>query len=197
MVLILIQCYWIFSSIGLLDLDLPDLDLDGVEGSGALHSLAVLINIGEVPFAVVISLMSLNLWVLSMLMFYIPVEPGGLISGLLLIPFFYASAYLAKVEILPLKRIFVKGKDLEDLNHKVMQKRCILKCDLDPGKLGQAELSQGDTSIVINVKAEFPEETFLKDDYALVYRKDKKQDVYYIAKLLLENETYRELEELK
>jgi len=78
-----------------------------------------------------------------------------------------------------------------------MKKRCVLKCDLEYGKLGQAELRQEGASIVINVKVEFKDETFMKDDYAFVYRKDKKQDVYYIAKLMLENEYYREMEDLE
>lgn len=91
--------------------------------------------------------------------------------------------------------IFFEQRQFNDIEHKVMNKRCKLLCNVEHGRLGQAEIEQSGASIVINVKPEFENESFSKDEYALVFRKDD-QDVYYIGKLLLSNDFYNEMEEI-
>jgi len=198
MMLIVIQCYWIIASIGFLDLDFFDFDVDleGAEGSGALNAIAVFINIGEVPFALVFSMIVLNFWIIAMLMYFLPIEAGGLVSGILLLPALIASMYITKLEILPLKKIFLERINLNDVEHKVLDKICTLKCDLEYGRLGQAGLKQEGPSIVINVKTQFNDESFKKDEVAFVFRKDEEKDIYYIAKTVMGDEFYKEMEEL-
>ncbi len=81
------------------------------------------------------------------------------------------------------------------LKNKVLDKRCLLKSDLEYGKLGQGEIKQDGASIVINVRAQFENESFKKDEYAFVFRKDEEKNVYYISKLVMGSEFYKELEE--
>lgn len=172
-----------------IDLDV-DMDLEGADAGGLLNAIAVFINIGEVPFGLVFSLVILNFWIFSMMMYYLPIHPGGLINGLLLLPAFAAGIYVTKIEILPLKNKIFKASNTGDEENKIIDKRCVLKCDLEAGRLGQAEISQDGVSIVINVKTQFEEETFKKDELAFVFRKDEEKDIYYIAKLLMDKEFY-------
>lgn len=195
--LILIQCYWLISIIGFLDLEFLDFDVDleGAEGASPISALAVFINSGDIPSALIISLLVLNNWVIAMLMYFIPIKPGGWVSGILLLPALVLSLLVTKVEILPLKRIFINRKDNNDIAHKVIGKICRMKCDLEPNKLGQAEVRQEGASVVINVKILWDYESFLKDDFAHVFKKDDEKDMFYITKPLMNNEYYQEMEE--
>jgi len=187
--LLLIQLYWLISALGFIDFDALDIDFDieveGAEGAGIFGALAVFINIGEVPFALVFSLMILNFWIIVMLMYFLPVAAGGTIIGLLLIPAFIASIFVTKLVIAPLKKVFKGKKSKSSINKKVISKFCILLCDLEYGRLGQAEISQNGASLVINVMAMHKEESFKKQEKAFIFKKDQEKDLYYVAKPLL------------
>lgn len=197
MILILMQVYWIIAILGFLDFDFfdVDVDLEGAEGAGPLNALAVLINVGEVPFALVFSLIVLNFWILSMLMYFLPIESGGVISGIMLLPALIVSIFITKIEVIPFRKLFLERKNLNDIQHKVMDRRCTLKCELRDGKLGQAEIRQDGASIMINVKSQFQDEHFRKNEIAFIFRKDKEKDVYFIAKTLMGDAFYKEMEE--
>lgn len=197
LLLILIQIYWIIVSLGFFDFDFLDIDVDleGAEGIGVLNAIALFVNYGNVPFGLVLSLVVLNFWIIMMLTYYLPIQVGGIISAVLLIPAFMASMYITRIEVQPLKVRFFEQREFNDIEHKVMNKRCKLLCNLKHGRLGQAEIDQNGASIVINVKPEFENESFDKGEFALVFRKDD-QDVYYIGKLLLGNDFYNEMEEI-
>lgn len=198
-ILILTQVYWLIASLGLLDLEIFDMDFDadfeGAETSGLLNAVAVFIDYGQIPFTFVLSIISLNFWIIMMFTYYLPIEAGGLISGILLLPAFVLSLYITKFLVRPLKNRFFDKDAHNDIAHRVLDKRCKLKGDLEHGRLGQAEITQDGISIVINVRTQFEDESFKKDEYAFVYRKDEEKNVYYISKLLMGSEFYKELEE--
>jgi len=184
------QCYWLIAITGFFDFEFLDIDVDleGADAVGPLGAIAVFINIGQVPVALVFSLIVLNFWILAMLMYFLPISAGGFINGVLLIPALVASIYITKKEVEPLKKIFQKRKTVDDIEHKVLTRRCTLMCDLKEGILGQARVKQKGASIVVNVKPEFKEESFTKGEVAFVFRKDDEKDIYYIAKSLSKEE---------
>lgn len=185
---LLMQLYWIIAIIGLFDFDFLDFDLEGAEGVGPVGAIAIFINIGKVPIALAYSLLVLNFWILSMLLYFLPIEAGGFMNGLLLIPAFVVSVFITKYEVQPLKKIFQKRKRRTDIDQRVLKKRCRLLCDLEVGRLGQAEVEHVGAPFVINVMPFFDEETFEKNDIAFVFSKDDEKDVYYIAKSLVDDE---------
>ncbi len=179
MVLIVIQCYWIIASLGFLDLEFLDFDFDleleGADGGGLFHAIGLIINFGQVPFSLVLSLISLNFWITMMLTYYLPIEAGGLVAGILLLPALILSVFITKIEVLPLKDRFFEKTSSSLIENKVLDKRCLLKSDLEYGKLGQGEIKQDGASIVINVRAQFENESFKKDEYAFVLEKMKRK----------------------
>lgn len=196
--LLLIQLYWIIAMLGFFDFDIfdVDIDLEGAEAVGPLGALAVFLNIGKVPFALVISLFVLNFWIIAMLMYFLPIEAGGVMNGILLIPGFFASIYITKAEVRPLKLFFRSRESHDDIEHKVLTRRCTLLCEVKGERLGQARVKQKGASVVINVKTLFDEESFEKNEVAFVYSKDKEKDFYYIAKSLSKEEfSFNEMEE--
>lgn len=190
--MLLMLIYWLTTVIGLFDFDMfdvdLDLDLDAGDTAGPLEALAVFINVGKVPVALVFSLVILNFWILAMLTYYLPFKHGGLINGLILIPAFVLSVYLTKIQIKPLKKIFKKPQDTGDMEEKVLSQRCYMVTDLGRDRMGQAKVRKRGADILINVRAEFEEDTFKKGEVGFVFRKDPKENVYYIAKPVMKEE---------
>ncbi|MCK8058957.1 MULTISPECIES: hypothetical protein [unclassified Fusibacter] len=185
--LILMQLYWLVAITGFLDFDLFDVDLDveGADASGPLSGIAVLVNSGDIPFALVLSMIFLNFWISSMLLYVLPIQAGGLISAVLLIPAFFLSLYITKLELIPIRKLFFERKNEEDIAHRVLYKRCTLKSDVEYGRLGQAEIMQDGVSIVINVTTADKHLVYKKGETVFVFSKDKVDDVYFITTPLM------------
>lgn len=182
---ILLILYWISVILGAFDFEFFefDIDADAGDGGGILSFLAVFLKIGGVPIALVMSIIIINFWILSMLLYMLPIPAGGLINTVLLLPALIVALGITKVEIIPLRHIFKNGIERNGIRFKVMDKRCRLLTDLEGDRLGQAEIKQeSGASIIINVKLQFHNESFKKGEVALVFRKDAKKDVYYIAR---------------
>ncbi len=181
----LILMYWIIVIIGFLDLEFLDFDLDveGSEAAGVISGFFVFLNVAELPFMLFFSILTLNFWILSMFLYYLPISPGGFLNGILLIPTFVLSMFVTKYETWPLKSIF---KASEQQNKKVsptVNDFCILRCDIDHGQMGQAEMKKDHGTIVINVVPDVDGESFSKGEEAFVRRKDMNKNIFYIRKL--------------
>jgi len=181
--LLLVVLYWISVIFGALGFDFLDFDLDGGDNSGPFYEVLSFMNLSELPFMLVFSILILNFWIIAMLMYYLPIAPGGWINSVLLLPAMVVSMFITKYATVPLKGIFKGNSVQEERGREVIEHQCILKCDLENGRLGQAEIKRHGASIVINVKSEFQEDSFHKDEVAFVIRKDTDKNIYYIVKM--------------
>ncbi len=186
--LIFILVYWLTVIIGVLDLDFLDFDLDldmdgGGDGSGPFYALLGFIKIGDLPIMFSFSILVLNFWIIAMFLYYLPITSGGFINTLLLLPVFILSIFITRLEILPFRNMIKNNsnKDIDEFD--VLRQLCKLKCDVSKLSLGQAEIERDGASVIINVKPEFEEEVFHKDEVACVFRKDENKDLYYIIKV--------------
>lgn len=186
MLLILTQVYWLLASFGLMDIEFFDIDLDvdveGAEASGLLNALGLFLNIGQVPITLVMTILAFNFWFLGMLTYFIPITHGGLISGLLLVIIFFVALLETKYQVQLLKMGVFEKRAKNDVSTRVLNKKCVLKSDLVNGQLGQALIEENKTSIVINVRTKFEEDSFAKDETAFILEKDQEKEVYYITK---------------
>ncbi len=184
--------YWLTVIIGVIDFDLFDIDVD-IDGDfdvdaggdiGPFHAFLAFLNLSELPFMLVFSVIVLVFWILAMFMFLLPITPGGLTNGLLLIPAFIVSSLIAKIITNPLKKIFKKVYQ-EELNQgePIVGQIITLMCDLKDGRLGQGEIKREGASILINVKQYDENETFIKGEEAYVTKKNDEKNVYYIIKI--------------
>lgn len=185
--LILIVLYWLSTIIGVLDLDFLDLDLDldvdGGDVSGPFYAFLAFLKVGELPFMFVFSILILNFWIIAMFLYYLPIEPGGGLNTILLIPALILSVFVTKLEFLPFRNILKKSSTQEMEEFSVIGQLCKLKSEAKKEWLGQAEIERDGASVIINVKPEFEEESFIKNEVACVYRKDNTKDLYYIIKV--------------
>lgn len=183
--LILVVVYWIVSIIGVLDFDIFDLDLDVDAGDGPFYALLVFLKVGELPFMFVFSILILNFWIIAMLMYYLPIDPGGVVNVVLLIPAMILSMLITKVELYPLKVISKNSSmqdNLDNSDNAVIGQLCKLRYEVKDGRLGQAEVERDGASLVINVKSEYEGVAFRKDESAFIIRKDIEKNIYYIVK---------------
>lgn len=180
----LVLLYWITVIICVIEFDLLDFDFDVDMDSEVFQGLLVFLNLKEIPFMVVMSILSLVFWILSMMLYRLPIEPGGFINGLILIPILIISLLITKVATNPLKKLFKRNYE-EGIDHDgvVIGQLVTLVSSIKDGRLGQGEILRDGASLLINVKAEKEEETFDKNEVAYVYRKDDDRNIYYIIKI--------------
>lgn len=180
----IVLLYWITVIIGVIDFDLLEFDFEIDSDAEVLQGILVFLNLKDIPFMVFFSILSLIFWVLSMMLYRLPIEQGGLINGLILIPILIISLLITKVLTKPLKGLFKKDYE-EGKNQEVeiIGQPVTLVSTIKDGRLGQGEIKKYSTSLLINVKAEKEEEIFNKNEVAHVYRKDDDKNIYYIIKI--------------
>lgn len=181
----LVLLYWITVIIGALDFDFLDFDLDleSIDNSGPFYAILAFLNVAELPFMLVLSILTLNFWIIAMFMYLLPIVAGGLLNGVLLIPAMGISMAITKCMTHPLKGIFRYSNVQDNSGNGTIEQLCTLMCVVSNGRLGQAKIKRDGASIVINVKAEYEQESFEKDEVAFVSRKDTNKNIYYIVKI--------------
>ncbi|WP_238906845.1 OB-fold-containig protein [Clostridium sp. YIM B02506] len=179
----LVLLYWITVIIGVFDFDLFELDFDVDVDADVFQGILVFLNLRDIPFMVFFSILSFIFWILSMMLYRLPITPGGFINGLILIPIFIVSLLVTKIITKPLKKLF--KKDYEDIapNGGVVGQLVTLITNIEDGRLGQGEIKRDGASLLINVKAEKDDDIFIKNEIAYVYRKDEDKNIYYIIKI--------------
>ncbi|OPZ88733.1 MAG: hypothetical protein BWY74_03013 [Firmicutes bacterium ADurb.Bin419] len=181
----IVVLYWIIVIIGAIDIDFFDFDLDLPDGdivSNPFYEFLGFLNIGDIPFMLVLSVFSLSFWIIAMSISVSSFVSAMWISAVLLLPNLVVSLFITKVVTYPLKGLF-RGilKDTES-EIKIEGQLCTLLCDITYGRLGQAEIDRVGSSILINVKIDDEQENMYKGDKAFVIKKDSDKDCYIIKK---------------
>ena len=176
----LVLIYWVTVILGLFDIDF--FDFESISEWEVISGLFVFLNTAELPFMLFFSILTINFWVLSMFMYYLPINPEGIINGLLLMGAFALSMILTKYETMPLRGFFKTAASEVDADRPIVYEFCTLRCELTSGRLGQAEIEREGAQTVINVMPEKVSDVFKKREVAIVTRKDKEKNVYYIIK---------------
>ncbi len=183
--LVLIVLYWLSVIIGALDIELFDLDLsqdmDMDHSGGFVHSFLSLLNIGEVPVMVVISVMILVGWCFSMLSnYYLNSGMSLLIGAGLLVPNFIVSLVMAGLVTRPLRALF-STLDQEDTHQKILNRVGKVTTSQVTPTFGQLEIETRGAPILVNVRT--TEDTVLKKgDKAIIYDEDKDKGIYFVEK---------------
>ncbi|MGL5152357.1 MAG: hypothetical protein ACRC7N_17510 [Clostridium sp.] len=178
--LLIILLYWIMVILGVLDLDLFDFDVDGVEDLGASYAIISFLNLKEIPLMLVISIQALYFWIFSMLLHLLKLN-GGLINGLVLIPTFIVTIIITKFTLIPLKSFFtnVKNDEIREGDEVVGQTATLIS-PASYKRIGQAQIKRDGASILINVKTDDEKLSFEKGEEVYVVLKDEEKNIYYI-----------------
>lgn len=197
--LLLMGLYWITVILGVLDvnlfdIDLPDSGLDAdadadidAGGAGLFRSVLLFFYVGEVPTMILVSILILSLWTFSMLGNYY-LNPGG--SMLVAIPIFLgnlvASAFVMKLFAMPLRRVYTMlNKDYNAPADVIGRIGRVTTTQVTKDKMGQAEMSTKGAPIILNVLSQDDHE-FARGEEAVVVSKDNERGTYLIAPVNLE-----------
>ncbi len=195
---VLILLYWLSVFIGALDIDLfnidldldndTDLDLDSdsdleVDGGGALRSLLLYFNIGEVPLMIVLTFTILSMWAIGVFTNYY-LNPGhnmligtGIFFGNLLL-----SLNIAKFCTIPFKKLFrALGSDAEQIDD-LTGKICIVRTSTVTEEFGQVELKTNGAPLLLNAKT-YNKEILKKGDEAVIVERNPVKGIYYVTKM--------------
>jgi protein-S-isoprenylcysteine O-methyltransferase Ste14 len=201
--LLLSGLYWITVIIGVLDINLFDIDLpdSGLEadvevdadadidvgGAGMFRSILHFFYVGEVPTMILVSILILSLWTFSMLGNYY-FNPGG--SMLVAAPIFLgngiASAFVMKLCAVPLRRLYTMLNKDYNAPGEVLGRICkVTTTRVTKEKMGQAEVPTKGAPIILNVLSQDDHE-FTRGEEAVVVAKDSEKGTYLIAPVNLE-----------
>lgn len=199
--LLLTGLYWITVILGVLDVDIFDIDLpdSGLEtdveadagidagGAGLFRAVLHFFYIGEVPTMILVSILVLSLWTFSMLgNYYFNPNHSLVVAVPIFLVNLIASAFVMKLCGLPLRRLYTMLNKDYNAPGDVIGRICkVTTTHATKEKMGQAEVPTKGAPIVLNVLSR-DEHVFNRDEEAVVVERDDEKGVYLIAPVDLE-----------
>lgn len=188
--LIICLLYWIVAVLGLVDLDILDLDYDGdidgadsAEAQTGIAGLLLKFGLGGVPLTITLTIISLVGWLLCYYASYfakqiIPTQLLNFIAG---IAIFFLATYLSILTtaqiIKPIRKLFAK-LDIDETKHIIGQV-AVVRSAVANQERGEAYMSDGGAGILLNVRASGDEE-FRKGDEVVVIEKLNNTNLYRV-----------------
>jgi hypothetical protein len=192
--------YWIMVVLGLLDIDLFQIDLPDGEldadaggdaagptategvGPGLLRSVLQFLYVGEVPTMLLVSIMVLSLWTFSMLgNHYLNPEGSGAMAVAIFIGNFAVSTLVLKFVALPLRTFYLLLNKDYNAPGDVVGKVCrVVTTQVTHETIGQAEVPTKGAPILLNVLAR-EAHVFTKGQEAVVVERDDAKGTYWIV----------------
>lgn len=170
----LLVIYWMFAFLSgtfLSEWDWsPEVDTDvdmSIEGSqdsleGAdiggptmMDQILSFINVGKVPFMLILSILQFISWILTLLTSsFVDMESWGIASLLILIPAFLLSYLLTRLVTNPLTKIYAEMGYKGETQIEIIGMNAIMRSSIEGDKIGAAEITHKTELIRINVKSE-------------------------------------------
>ncbi len=181
LLMVLLVFYWLAVILGAADAEwVPDFDLDVEDGGGFFSAVLNTLNIGEVPFMAVISIMVLSAWCFSMLTNYYLNPHGSVLWGTLLLLLNLVISFGITVGLVRLVIRFmgpISARNTED-QQILYRVGTVVTSEVTPA-FGRISIETRGAPIV--VQARTPEGVILiKGEKALVYDEDRETGIYLV-----------------
>ncbi len=203
--LIVVLLYWLSVILGALDLDLFNFDLDAdvdmdadldmdadvdadadadSDGDahahgGALRSILLFFNFGEVPVMIMISVLFFLMWNVSLVFTYYTGNSSLLFAAVIFVPNFLGSLFVAKFLTMPLRALFrAMASEKEDYEEMIGRPCVVITSKVDES-FGQARIETKGSPLLINARTENGE-ILTKGEEALVVAYDPKKGIAII-----------------
>ena len=196
--LILTLFYWLAAVLGLVDIDVFDLDLpetDGIadidsssgsSGPDALAGLMLKFGLHGVPVTIIISFISLFGWLISyyLVHFLMPFEPGHLLRYVLglvvLLAALYISVMITAQVIKPLRKLFKSVN--RHTTKEVLGQTVIVRTSRVDDNFGEAVLEDGGAGLILKVRSR-NDQIFCKGDQVVLLEYEKEKNIYFVISL--------------
>jgi hypothetical protein len=180
--LVFVLMYWMIVVFGLIDMDALHLDMDHdvsiehevhstihthadfatsdlavkdiatTNTAGWTQATLIFLNLGKVPFMIVLSFIILPMWAISILVNHYTGNTSFAIALVLLIPNLLVSAFVAKILTTPFVKVFGYLQNDPD-KQQVIGQVCKVLLPAGSGKMGQAVINNKGNTILLNVKS--------------------------------------------
>jgi len=176
--------YWLFAIIGLVDMDVLDLDAD-LEGLTGLAGLLVTLGLTGVPVTVVVTVMAMLGWLISYFAVHLLfVWPAGswlsYVAGTVVIPVAMAVSVPLTAQIIkPLKPLFRKAYANAPQKVLIGQTCLIRSTRVDMG-FGEATATVEGASLILKVRAD-PAKQLKKGDRAVMIEYRAAENSYLVV----------------
>lgn len=185
----LVIVYWLFVIFGAMDIDIFEFDLDAdieIEGGHSFfRGLLSFCNIGSVPLTIIISLISLQMWVGAMSLDHYQVHglivniPFWLFQVFSFILILLLSVLITALLTRPLNRFFTIKSELK--NQDLVGKVCNVTTSKVTEIFGGAEFETNGSPINISIRNKDNEE-FKRGDQAIITHYDEKNNLYFVKR---------------
>ncbi|MCB1049361.1 MAG: DUF1449 family protein [Acidobacteria bacterium] len=170
-VLAIILLYWLSVIVGVLDLNVLDIDADldtevdldadldvegdaDLEAGGALRGLLQFLFVGEVPLTLVLSAFCLVLWIGVVSTNWALGTSSWKMAALIVLPNLLISFFVTRIALIPFRALF-RRLNAEDQQVKdVLGLEGIMLSAADDVRLGQMEIQEKNSFLRLNVLAE-------------------------------------------
>ena len=190
LLLLICMLYWIVAVLGLVDLDVLDMDYDGdidaadsVEAQSGIAGLLFKFGLGGVPLTITISIISLIGWLLCYYASYFAgqIIPTKLLNILASIGIFVAATYLSILItaqiIKPIRKLFAK-LEIDETKH-ILGQTVIVRSAVVNKDRGEAFMNDGGAGLLLNVRAT-GEDEFNKGDEVVIIEKLDDANLYRV-----------------
>lgn len=188
--LLLCVFYWCVAALGLVDLDLLDMDFDGdidaadsVAAQTGLAGLLLKFGLGGVPLTITISILSLVGWLISYYASYYASQylPTTLLNFVASILIFVGSTFasiLITAQIIKPIRSFMAKLDVDETKH-ILGQTVIVRSLVVTKERGEATLNDGGAGLLLHVRATGNSE-FQKGDEVVVIEQLNNSNLYRV-----------------
>lgn len=176
--LILMLLYWMSVIIGVLDLSLFDFDVDADADLGAFQGFLVFLSAGEVPFMLVLSIMSLSMWSIAILSTYYLGVTSGLVAAGLAVPNFVVSIFVTRYTVRPFTKFF-KALHYEGDHVTAIGSICVLEAYATEERVALATVKTGAAPLTLLVRTRAGE-YMAEGSQGIVVEKEENQDLYIV-----------------
>ncbi|MHA3774283.1 hypothetical protein ACXR0O_22385 [Verrucomicrobiota bacterium sgz303538] len=156
-----------------------DLDTGDAHSDWSSHLLGF-INIGEVPITIVLSIMTLCMWVLSIIVNYYWTGGLLLLGVAALIPIVLISAVVTRYLTMPFKPLMRALNREGDEHLPIVGRTCQISTSEANAQFGQAKIDTKGAPIVINIRM-LEGGPLPRGATALVVRQDRSKDIFYVV----------------
>lgn len=186
--------YWLCAAMGLVDIEMLDMDLPDVDGhvhAHAEHAFAetfagILLRLGlnGVPVTIIITFIALVGWLISYYLSYFELSLFGynwvrFIVGIPIIIFsLYIAVFVTAQLIKPLRKFFAKTE--QHVEKKILGQVAIVRSSKVDNHSGEATFDDGGAGLIIKVRA-FDEQHFVRGDRVVLLEFLAGQHVYRVV----------------
>lgn len=186
--------YWLCAAIGLVDIEVLDIDLPDVDGQVHAHAehtftetfAGILLRLGlnGVPVTIIITFIALVGWFISYYLSYFELALLGynwvrFIVGIPIIVFSLYLAVLITAQLIkPLRKFFAKTEQY--VEKKILGQVAIVRSSKVNDHSGEANFDDGGAGLIVKVRA-FGEKQFVRGDRVVLLEYLAEQHVYRVV----------------